>query len=664
MKFKNKTSILNYGDTSFRRKKYLSEYRSILRILADYMQQHDNWDNSSQSGFYEEVIRETDLFNRHEERTPDKMAKRGRTLTNSLVKTGLINSGRQISDVGKAWLDQSLKAPDAFEQLLGFSNDNLVFFRQWCKVRQYDQSGTHFFNPFLFILKLLSKYDSIPRHDFIKFVHAINPKTTEEQLNDLINQYSAVDSNKKTFEQFFTDNFAETIDNKTLCEVGDLLSQDPRNINLDQFSHYFSNGKSKGASAKLYLDFVLSLLQFKQDKSRKNLDQLLLLAKESKIKKAFGYGKNPFLISKSRNSTVSDFLKANRDSELLNGDNTTIYVQFVNSKKYDLTEEYGDMTVRLTNIAGVISYQNDIASLTLKPLFQQLFNSIDVKLTGDEAWEKYDNNLESDLYQNLTFTQILGISDTQVNQILTSTATNLKLSDPSKIEIEMNRQRDARFKKLVETKFPKSVVLSLLADFADRNDEEISRCVTDNAPIPDIFEYVLGLAWYYLSGKKVNIRTAFNMSLDADFLPLSHAAGYQGDLEIQYSNRVVLLEATLMDRNTQKRGEMEPVIRHTTNLAIEKQPVPVQTFFVANELDDNVVNIFRSTRFVELNHSSKKGSIKGVNIFALTIDELIYLLKKDVNDEQLISAVSEQYSSSPQLVKNGWREPVLQKISQ
>jgi hypothetical protein len=55
---------------------------------------------------------------------------------------------------------------------------------------------------------------------------------------------------------------------------------------------------------------------------------------------------------------------------------------------------------------------------------------------------------------------------------------------------------------LVRNKFPKTTVLELLQQFVSRKDDLIVKTVTDNAPIPDIFEYVLGLAWYYISNKK------------------------------------------------------------------------------------------------------------------------------------------------------------------
>jgi hypothetical protein len=44
---------------------------------------------------------------------------------------------------------------------------------------------------------------------------------------------------------------------------------------------------------------------------------------------------------------------------------------FRNSKRDDLVHEYGDMTYRLTNLAGVISYSNNIVSLPLRPVLKK-----------------------------------------------------------------------------------------------------------------------------------------------------------------------------------------------------------------------------------------------------------------------------------------------------
>ena len=53
-----------------------------------------------------------------------------------------------------------------------------------------------------------------------------------------------------------------------------------------------------------------------------------------------------------------------------------------------------------------------------------------------------------------------------------------------------NLQRGA---KLIDDKFDKNTIVRLLDDFESRNDDEIRSIVTDNADIPTIFEYVLGI---------------------------------------------------------------------------------------------------------------------------------------------------------------------------
>lgn len=664
MKLKEDTSVLNYGDTSFRRhKQYLSEYRILLNLLSQHMENKQTWVKNSrlQSNYYTSVIDNTDLFDRNET-TQDKMAKRGRTLTNSLVKTGLINEKRQISPVGKAWLSMKLKPRDPLEKILNLSEDNLVFLRQWSKVRLYNKEGDHYFIPFMFMLNLLSHYRRIPKKDFLVFIHFIPPTLNDQKLNDLIQKYSDVANGKMNFNEFIA---RYLVDNQNLANVVDdvqkLLSSD--NIDQDEFNKYFVNGKSKDSAGPIYLSFVKALINFRSKPTVARMKELVKQGAQSKIKKAFGFGKNPFKFSKKRDYTLDEFIDDNSDNNLINTSLGNIFVVFRNSKRVDLVHEYGDMTYRLTNLAGVISYSNNIVSLPLRPVFEKIFTSYDISMSGSENYKDFDLNFGSALYQQSTFLESLRLSDNQIDSVLKLVARAMGLDNYQEIAKKVEKQNDLRFEKLVRNKFPKTTVLELLQQFVSRKDELIAKTVTDNAPIADIFEYVLGLAWYYISNKKVNIRNAYNLSLDADFLPLSHAPGYQGDLEFHYENRTLLLEATLMDHNTQKRGELEPVIRHTVNLTIENGLQPTQTIFVASELDDNVINIFRATQFIELNHSAKNGSTSGINIFALSISELIKLMKANINDSKILNTINNAMDGNPTQVKNNWRTPILESMT-
>ena len=51
--------------------------------------------------------------------------------------------------------------------------------------------------------------------------------------------------------------------------------------------------------------------------------------------------------------------------------------------------------------------------------------------------------------------------------------------------------KDERYTRF--NKFDKNTIVRLLDDFESRNDDEIRSIVTDNADIPTIFEYVLGI---------------------------------------------------------------------------------------------------------------------------------------------------------------------------
>ena len=66
-------------------------------------------------------------------------------------------------------------------------------------------------------------------------------------------------------------------------------------------------------------------------------------------------------------------------------------------------------------------------------------------------------------------------------------------------------ERYIRFNKLIDDKFDKNTIIRLLDDFESRNDDEIRSIVTDNADIPTIFEYVLGIAWYIISERKGDV---------------------------------------------------------------------------------------------------------------------------------------------------------------
>lgn len=163
--------------------------------------------------------------------------------------------------------------------------------------------------------------------------------------------------------------------------------------------------------------------------------------------------------------------------------------------------------------------------------------------------------------------------------------------------------RYQRLQHLIDTEFIDDKLLSLLDCFETKNDDEIRRSmVTENADVPTIFEYVLGILWYKASERHGKILDYMKLSLDADLLPKTHAAGGEADIVYEYPEteyypaHTLLLEATLADNTNQRRMEMEPVSRHLGRHLLRTGNLDSYCVFATTYLDINVIADFRGRK--------------------------------------------------------------------
>ena len=208
----------------------------------------------------------------------------------------------------------------------------------------------------------------------------------------------------------------------------------------------------------------------------------------------------------------------------------------------------------------------------------------------------------------------------------------------------------------------------ILGLFGDRsNDNKIKNIVSKDATVPTIYEYIVGLAWYYFSGKRIDLLASYNLSLSANFEPLVHAGGGQGDIVIYEDEKVVMLEATLMNANSQKRGEWEPVLRHSINLKIEEESKNtgrgVTSFFIADSFDYNTINIWKAIAGVPLQSSIDKTRFTdNVVIMPVNTDELIILMDKANDYDSIISKVHELFEVDKVKFDIQWRDKFMNTI--
>ena len=119
-----------------------------------------------------------------------------------------------------------------------------------------------------------------------------------------------------------------------------------------------------------------------------------------------------------------------------------------------------------------------------------------------------------------------------INKVYASLSKDLGITikSPEQAATYVNDERYRRFNKLIDKKFSDSVLVELLNCFEKRDDKRIEELVTDEATIPTIFEYVLGIIWYKVSERQGNILDFMKLSLEANLLPKTHASGGYADI--------------------------------------------------------------------------------------------------------------------------------------
>lgn len=681
MKLERIGSVFNLGDTSIRVKQVVDVNLLILTQLEAFWKTHGTWSNKEkQEQFYLDFINEVvrledeggielfhDFLRRKNYTKPEvsRIGMRGRTLTNAIYKLGFIDRDRQLSEVSKKYLENKNKEPDSFENQLMLDMTNLVYFRQCLKLRVYAHGSDNYIYPFRIALLLLTEMSEVNADDFLYIIESISPDSSDEEIKNLIIEYKhSVDINKK-FEEFYFEHFNPAQTDQKLFNSAKAIfaNNDFSDKNLAML---FTNGKSSDRSFQVYKKFVLALIDLVDNKSSGALLKVKSLAKKNSVKKAFTFNKIGFVFT--HNETVNEFFDNNENHPLLSSDHFSIYEQFCISKRMDLIREYSDMCRRIFSITGAISFSNNLAKLNDSWAFEALLNNIDnnFPLSGTESYESYERNLASPWFLDISMVEILSISTEQLQAMEDELKNRFDVDTTDNLSKFIRDKKEIEYINFINTEFPKQKVIEVLKLINERKDNKVFELVTNQATIPTIYEYILTIAWYYISGGDDYLfHKSFQVSLDASKLPLSHRSGHAGDIEIITTQYALLIEATLMDRSAQKRGELEPVIRHSINFKLNNKNVPnIYTLFISNELDTNVINLFRACEHIEFKGTFSTSDIKGLTIFSLKTKDIIQILEKNITSSHLQNSVFLNRFEEPKFIQHDWQTETLNAIFQ
>ena len=692
MKLSNEKQIFNLMATNGRRNDVTNALQLYLSILSDFNGEWNNLPNSlSQYLFYKKAIElSPDVFVTHspydnlqaeikrnsefknaienndltwiqnnQDSYRELLGKfdqgiedRARHYTSNLVKLGFATQERKITSVGQLLLDKIKLNKDELESLLPVDNINIIYLRQLLKLRIYDAQGQNFYSPFLFALYILVRRNRISENEFFELVQGLNPYFDFTEIESYVNNYQEGD-------------VVENIHINIPEDIEDSI------INEPTFRKYFRNQKSSTA-VDVYMAFYNMLYKFNNERNTARLNELLQYYEDNKpmLNKAFGCGKNIFAVRNGERPTPEEFIRKNKkifESPL----NKYLYTQFELSKRLDQIREYSDTTKRIFKATGVISFDNGYVELAYKELFEKIFNIDKIRafIYGqDENSNEYEGDIDSYFCSVKTLTEILCYSASEKREIFELIKEEFGVSDIEQITETVTANRRREFAEFIAEKYPLEKVKELLGLFSNRcNDSQLKEYVSSDATVPTIYEFVVGIAWYYFAGKRIDLLSSYNLTLSANFEPLVHAGGGQGDIVIYENDKVVMLEATLMNSSSQKRGEWEPVLRHSVNLKVEEEMNGTQrqvtTFFIADEFDANTINIWKAVAAVPMQSSVDRESYTdNVVIMPINSAELSLLTDKSDKYDQIINDVHGLFEVEKNNFDLNWRNDFIRKI--
>jgi len=572
----------------------------------------------------------------HQDRRPDKDA---REKTSGLRDIGLLDDERNITAAGEALIEISQSEDFTSDNLLEIPRDSYLYFKQLLKTSN-DVEGKNV-RPFVVFLYVVSKVGYLTYDEFTYLLPlCVDNETTHKIVDSILSSRNgSMDYEDIILSMLMgMENYKKAL---TLLQEEEITEELICNIGI--------NRKSSRYDKPYYLLYkLLENIVFYKDNVVLELYEATRKLTNSKV----GVAWRKYFFSSNARSVI--------DRMGLSVLNTVPILQA--KSKEEFNEEFFKI-MHLFKAKATLSDYFDLNRRYFKITDIVLFEDYKVKL--DVLPKCYIENIADSLL-DIAFEKTYLISENveleEIHSCLKIDADKLyeklgrvlgkSITDTESAREVIKEERYARFNKLIDDRFDKETLIALFNHFESRNDDEIRTIVTDNADIPTIFEYVLGIAWYVISDRKGDVLDYMNLSLEADLLPKTHAGGGEADIVWKYEKtewypkHTLLIEATLADGSNQRRMEMEPVSRHLGDYCITHPEDEAYCVFVTTYLNINVISDFRARRYMEYYNSAGTDYITGMKILPIQTSELKTLLRFDVRYPQIYKMLDKAYNSS------------------
>ena len=647
-----KSFCWSLGTTSFRTKNFNKTIEEQLSLLDEFWKleenRNENWSgNKNLQARYYDFMQSKGFVEGNAGNKP----KDAREKTSGLVDIGLIDDGRNLSEAGKALLKISTENNFSSDNQFQIDKDSFIYLKQLLKT-YYNVDG-HTVRPFLVLLHLLGKFDYLTLDEYTYILPLCIGETETNEIIEgiaklrcgnisvdeiIVNRLMGMPNYKMALAYFIDNEVTEEL----ICEIG--LNRKSRQYDKPYFKLYQA----------LHQVFVLN-----------DIDSLISVYSATRDIKIGNWWRN-YLFDTTSEKAISNHPAAHLKITLFNGveDENTFKISFFKImhlfKAKATLSDYLDLNRRYIKTTDVVLFEDDTIRFDIVP--KHFFKSV-----AEELYQ--DTFVASELlYENCSMPEIAEClvvdDDTIVAGI--NEELGINVSDMQSARAALEDTRYQRLQHLIDTKFTDDKILSLLDYFERRNDDEIRSMVTDNADVPTIFEYVLGILWYKASERHGKILDYMKLSLDADLLPKTHAAGGEADIVYEYEatdcypEHTLLLEATLADRTNQRRMEMEPVSRHLGKHLLRTGNLSSYGVFATNYLDINVIADFRGRKsmpFYDPQDYSK--SVNGMKIIPLQTSDLKKIVSNRKTYKELYPIFETAFNST--LPPHEWYEHSIAK---
>ena len=643
------------GTTSFRTEQFNYKIEQQLILLDKFMSDKVNadkiWNPELQEKYYY-YLKENGFLTG----TANNPAKDAREKTAGLKALGLIYDNRRLTDVGKKLKEISLKHDFKSDNIFELSKDSFIYFKQLLKC-SYNVDG-EIIRPFIIFLILIGELNYLTKEEFMYAMPlCINQDTTEK----IIQFIKETRNDNRSYDKMILSILLNMENYKKGLQ---LISSE--NITIDLISNIGMNRKSYKYDLPYY-DVYLNLLDVALKHEYYKVS--LLLESINKLKLKALWRKYIF------KSTTKRLLQREPQKTL----NLIEPIFLVKNEK-----EYREEFFKLMHLLKAKSTLEDYFDLN-----RRYFKATDIVIFEDNKiyldllpqcyLETIKDNLylvaykESNMLYNDTDLQYINESfkiDKESIYKKLSLKLGVKIKNKSQAEIIIKKEKYEKFNKIIKNKFKTENLIEILELLEKRDDDKLFKMVTDNADAPTIFEYILAIIWYKISGFNGDVLDYMNLYKDANLLPITHAGGGEADILWKYNKtnkypeHVLLIEATLANGVNQRRMEMEPVSRHLGDYIINNGD-NVYCTFVSTFLDNNVISDFRGRKVsYYYDRNNENNYIYGMNIIPIDTHLLKIILKKNISYDELYYIFKNAYEKDLNEHPKLWHNNLIKQIEE